>query len=578
MHRKTSVPRMAHWKCLVGLLLGGLLLGRAAAQEAPVAKVQGLLVPINGTKSIQTAKKAKLKTVTNQDPSVARVTANSDDPTQVLITGLRPGLTRLTLVDVNNNQEVYDVVVQTNVEHLQNILKRVAPTANLQLIPASENTIVIGGTVASSEDVDVIVRTAQSVGGFQVINKMRVGGVSQVQLCVVVAQVSRSEFRRMAFNFLTSGQHNFFGSTVGQAVGNPALVGVGSATNTVNGVLAGIPGVPNGEATNLFFGVLNTHDGFLAFLQALKDENVLKLLAEPKLVTMSGRPASFLSGGEQAVPVPAGLGQIGVQFEEFGTRLNFLPVVLANGKIHLEVEPEVSNLNAANGTSISGVTVPGRDTQRIHTTVELEDGQTFAIGGLIQRNVTGTITKVPVIGDLPFVGALFSSKSFTEVESELVILVTPRLVDPMACNQLPKYLPGRETRSPDDFELFLEGILEAPRGQREVFQDRHYVPAYKSGPTAGEFPCGDNGGRCGAGRCGSGTSGSGCTTGCGAQSSAAPVRKAAVVKAEDVPAAGQSVAASLAPSSGSDAVLPASDANTAVPPQIIGPEGSAGKQ
>jgi pilus assembly protein CpaC len=180
---------------------------------------------------------------------------------------------------------------------------------------------------------------------------------------------------------------------------------------------------------------------------------------------------------------------------------------MGNGRIHLEVEPEVSNLNPAFGTAISGTIVPGRDTQRVHTTVELEDGQTFAIGGLIQRNIIGTTTKVPILGDLPFVGVAFSSKSFDEKETELVILVTPRLVDAMACNQLPKYLPGDETRSPDDFELFLEGILEAPRGPREVFPDRHYRPAFKNSPTINTFPCaGEEGGHWGRkGGCGCGT-------------------------------------------------------------------------
>ena len=228
--------------------------------------------------------------------------------------------------------------------------------------------------------------------------------------------------------------------------------------------------------------------GFLGFLQALRDDAVVKSLSEPTLTTESGRPASFLIGGEQAVPVPAGLGQVGVQFEEFGTRLNFVPIILGNGKIRLEVEPEVSALNAANGTSIHGTVVPGRTTDRVNTTVELEDGQTFVIGGLIQHSVTGSTEKTPVLGDLPFVGAAFSSKSYQEQEKEVVILVTPHLVDAEDCSQAPKVLPGDETRRPDDFELFLEGILEAPRGPREVFPNHHYMAAYKNGPSAALYP------------------------------------------------------------------------------------------
>src|SRR5262249_53913336 len=162
-----------------------------------------------------------------------------------------------------------------------------------------------------------------------------------------------------------------------------------------------------------------------------------------------GRPASFLSGGEQAIPVPAGLGQVGVQFEEFGTRVNLLPIVLGNGKIHLEIEPEVSNLDAAAGTTIQGTIVPGRVVNRITTTVELEPGQTFVLGGLIQHDVVANAQKVPVVGDLPFLGTLFSTKSYLETERELLILVTPHLVDALDCSQVPKLFPGQETRSPD---------------------------------------------------------------------------------------------------------------------------------
>ena len=308
---------------------------------------------------------------------------------------------------------------------------------------------------------------------------------------------------------------------------------------------------------NILTGVITNNFRFLAFLNALRNESVVKLLAEPKLVSLSGRPASFLSGGEQAIPIPAGLGQVGVQFEEFGTRLNFLPVVLGNGKIHLEVEPEVSSLDAANGTSINGTVVPGRVTQRVHTTVELEDGQTFVIGGLIQRDVTGSTEKIPVLGDLPFVGVAFSSKSFRETEAELIVMVTPHLIDAMACDQVAKILPGQETRSPDDFELFLEGILEAPRGQREINLGKGYTGAFKNGPSASLYPCGES---CANGRCATG-----CATGNvgGCATPAAPV---VPVVTPVVPPAPQVMAdpqpAPVAPPE----VAPTADTQPVVPP------------
>src|SRR5205085_9908345 len=267
----------------------------------------------------------------------------------------------------------------------------------IQVLPTGPGSLLLTGTVDKPEQKQLAVETVRAASGLQVIDGLRVGGVQQVQLDVVVAQVSRSELRAMAFNFFTDSKNFFLGSTVGQAVVNPAIVGQTSSFLNVSGVLTGAPGTPNGLPTNFLAGVLHDRWGFLYFLQALRNEGVLKLMAEPRLVTMSGRQASFLSGGEQAIPVPAGLGQVGVQFEEFGTRLNFIPIVLGNGRIHLEVEPEVSSLNANAGVAIAGATVAGRATQRVHTTVELETAQTFVIGGLIQKSTTGSTNKVPVI-------------------------------------------------------------------------------------------------------------------------------------------------------------------------------------
>jgi pilus assembly protein CpaC len=187
--------------------------------------------------------------------------------------------------------------------------------------------------------------------------------------------------------------------------------------------------------------------------------------------------------------VAAGLGVTGIEFRPFGTDVDFLPVVLGNGRIHLEVAPRISALDQAAGTTINGGFVAGRIDQRISTTVELETGQTFVIGGLIQRTQQATANKVPVLGQIPFLGALFSEKISQEVETELVVMVTAHLVDAQSACQVAKVLPGQETRTPDDFELVLEGILEAPRGPRQVFQGNRYVPSHLVGPSADLFPC-----------------------------------------------------------------------------------------
>jgi pilus assembly protein CpaC len=467
------------------------LLQRPARAQAP-SGLANMTIAVQDSERRQMSTKKKITSIAIANPGVVTATAATENT--ALFVGQSPGSSTVTMTDEDGTKESFVVtVVAFNIKQLDAVLRKTVPTANVRLIPAGNNAVVLEGTVDRTEDLLLIQQTAQSVvGPIQIINGLRVGGPQQVQLDVIVAQVSRNELRAMAFNFLTSSRYGFFGSTVGQAVANPVTVGTGGVFSA-GGALLGTPGLPNGLPTNLLFGVVHDNWGFLGFLQALRTEGVLKLMAEPRLVAMSGRQASFLSGGEQAIPVPAGLGQVGVQFEEFGTRVNFVPVVLGNGKIHLEVEPEVSALDPASGTTIQGTVVPGRATQRVRTTVELESGQTFVIGGLIQHTVTGTTQKVPVLGDLPFLGAAFSSKTFNESEQELLILVTPHLVDAADCGQFPKCLPGQETRTPDDFELFLEGILEAPRGPREVFPGGRYQAAYRNGPSASTFPCGPNG-------------------------------------------------------------------------------------
>ncbi len=500
---------------------------------APRTAGNQVVIGVNTTERIQRRDKKPITEVNFTRPSIAVGAPAPGDPTTVLITGRQPGLTRVTLSARDATQESFELVVQVDVGYLKSVLARAVPTANLQLIPSTGGSVVIAGNVNRSEDIDIIMRTAISELGAaeRVVNAMRVGGVMQVQLDVVVAFVSRSELRRMSFDFVDQGLHHSLASTVGQGILFPTpgngITSMGNMFTIPNTV-----GTPNGAPANVFFTIFNDKQLFFGFLQALRNENLAKILAQPKLVTLSGRSATLLSGGEQAIPEAAGLGTISVRFEPFGTRLSFLPIVLGNGKILLEVEPEVSNIDQSVGTTIAGTAVPGRSTQSVHTTVEIEDGQTLAIGGLIQNSVIGTTIKVPILGDLPFLGAAFSSKSFSEVESELVVLVTPHLVDAMACDQLPKLLPGQETRTPDDFELFLEGILEAPRGPRDVCPGGRYQPAYKNGPTAGLYPCAGDG-TCGAanGGCGASCSGT-CTGGACGTAAAAPGAMAGTTPAE----------------------------------------------
>jgi pilus assembly protein CpaC len=484
MHRTLYRP----WSLMSGLLLAWIVGGFPAdgrAQSCPPPPGH-LVVVLNGTIRLQLSSKKPIKTVTNPKEGIVGLRTVERDPTTILVTGQAPGVTCLELEDADNNKESYKIIVQADMEYLNFQLKKAVPLANITPVPNGVGQVILTGYVTRAEDIPVAQAVAQGAG-FLAVNGLRVGGVQQVQLDVVVARVKRTKGRNFGFNFLQNSRNEFVGSTVGNLI--PALGNVGVPGTNLQPARFGqlINSAPS--QANVFGGIIGPNSGFLWFLQALETEGLAKLLARPRLVTRSGAPASFLDGGEQAVPVPAGLGQVGVQFEEFGTRLNFLPIVLGNGRIFLEVEPEVSALDASAGTSVSGTVVPGRATQRVHTSVEMESGQTFVIGGLIQHTVTGTATKIPVLGQIPFLGVAFSTKSFSEDETELIVMVTPHLVDAQSCDQVVKVLPGQESRSPDDFELFLEGILEAPRGPRAVFHGPCYVPAHMNGPTADLFPC-----------------------------------------------------------------------------------------
>ncbi|MCS7161087.1 MAG: type II and III secretion system protein, partial [Gemmatales bacterium] len=233
------------------------------------------------------------------------------------------------------------------------------------------------------------------------------------------------------------------------------------------------------SASNFLFGITDASSAFLGFVEALRREGLAKITSSPVVVTRSGRAARITVGGEQPYPTPAALGQPpGVEFRRFGTIVQFLPVVLGDGRIRVQVRAEVSRLDFSQPVQISGTIVPRFLTQEEETTVELESGQSLVLGGLLQTEVDAATNKVPFVGDLPFIGTAFRRVQYEEREQELIILVTPRLVGGLWPHQRPTCFPGLETRRPTDFELFLEGILEAPPGPRPLRPDGCYRPAH----------------------------------------------------------------------------------------------------
>jgi pilus assembly protein CpaC len=418
-----------------------------------------------------------------------------DQPTVVQITGKALGSTRVTLVTDPPEDERNTVIINVipDLSHIQAIVNRQFPMARVTLSLSGTGALLVSGHMDVAEDVAALISFLQGYG-FRVANNIKVGGVQQVQLEVCVATVDRTELRQMGFNFFQNVNGQYFGSTIGPVVQQPVLFQPASPPTSPMPAIFGTGGQPIGRfdpnVGNLFFGVTTNNSGLHAFLQALRQESLAKDIANPNLVTLSGRPATFLVGGDAPFGTAgaagiSGGGGAGIQFRPFGTRLTFLPVVLSDGRIRLEIEAEVSNIANDNvaGVGNPNIVAPSFRTNRIHTTVEMGNGESFALGGLLENQVVANTSKVPVLGDLPFVGSLWRQVSYREREIEVLVIVTPRLVDPLDCSQRTTKLPGQESRTPTDFELFLEGILEAPRGPRDLTPDGCYRPAHwMSGP------------------------------------------------------------------------------------------------
>jgi pilus assembly protein CpaC len=256
--------------------------------------------------------------------------------------------------------------------------------------------------------------------------------------------------------------------------------------------LLGIPGI--GDQVTLFGKGVFGNTAVFAFISALRQNNLLRVLAEPNLVAMSGQEATFLAGGEFPVPIPQNGGidnnPITIEFKEFGVKLSFVPLVLGDGRIRLKLAPEVSDLDFTNAVRFSGFVIPGLTTRRMSSTVEVGDGQSLAMAGLLNQSLAANKQVTPLLGDLPVLGTLFRSVRYQRKETELVVLVTPRLVSPMSPEEVPT-LPGEYWRHPSEAEIFwnqdLGGSAQSgtattrPSGQpgpaRKFYGHYGYVPA-----------------------------------------------------------------------------------------------------
>jgi pilus assembly protein CpaC len=394
------------------------------AGAAPLRVMVGKSLLINTTE--------RLKRVSVTDPSVADTLVVT--PTQVLVNGLAPGEVSLLIWDELERSRSFDLRVDVDITAASEEMHRLFPDETINVTP-SRNAIVLSGHV-TTEDVSKHAGALASAYSKNVVNVLTFGpvGSDEVLLEVKFAEVDRTALTQLGLNLFSTGSGNTLGGTTTGQFGGTRN---GTLTDSGNGSV-----YPNSatlaDTLNLFFFNPQVHLG--GVIKALQGKNLLQILAEPNLVALNGKEASFLAGGEFPFPVvqpgAGGISTVTVQFREFGVRLKFTPVIQPNGSIHLHVAPEVSTLDFANSVSVSGTTIPAISTRKAETEFELQDGQSFVIAGLMDNRVTNIDNKVPWLGDVPILGNFFKSKSAQKSNSELMVLCTVRRVSASA--QSPK--------------------------------------------------------------------------------------------------------------------------------------------
>lgn len=416
-------------------------LGRQPVHFKVSGPVERLEMIVNTSRILTTEHKVPQLLVENQGV----VRAQPISPNQVQLSALKAGFTTLTVWDENQGEHTIDVLVYGDARELENLLMTEFPEATLRVRPLA-SSVVISGYVPRAEMVSRIVRMAEDYYP-SVINNITIGGVQQILLHVKLMEVSRTKLRQLGFDWANFNGDDFVVQSV---------AGLISAANPTAGTVTSTGG------DSVAFGIVNDANSFFGFIDALRQYNLVKVLAEPTLVTVSGRPASFSSGGEFPIIVPQSLGTVSVEYRQFGTRVDFVPIVLGNGRVRLEVRPQVSEIDPSRSVTINNTTVPGLRTRWVDTGVEMKAGQTLPLAGLIQTQIESQNVGLPWLADLPGVGAAFRRVREQNNEIELLILVTPEFVDALDASEVPPCGPGQLTTSPNDIDLYGRGYLEVP--------------------------------------------------------------------------------------------------------------------
>jgi pilus assembly protein CpaC len=365
----------------------------------------------------------------------------------IYIKGLKPGVTNLTLWKNGHIFRIYDITVNFDISLLKRKIHEILPDEKDIRIFAAKNSIALSGTVSSTGDLDQVLVLAKAFSGEgNITNLLKVGGGQQVMLEVRIAEMSRTVLNRLGINFSVVNTAGEFGV---QLLGGLSSFALGE--DEIGDTLY------SPDVTGLFRFISDSGVQYTGIIDFLKGNGMVKILAEPTLIAISGQTANFLAGGEFPIPELDDEGNVGVEFKPYGVELAFTPTVMSAKRISIRVEPVVSELDFSVSTTIGGATVPGILARRASTMVELADGQSFAIAGILKETSRENLSKYPGLGDIPILGALFKSKSFQKNETELVIIVTPHLVKPL--DMAEQTLPTDFYIEPDDAEFYLWGIF-----------------------------------------------------------------------------------------------------------------------
>lgn len=420
----------------------------AQAQSLRVVK-QGtsstLNVPMNRAVVVESDQPFAELSIAN--PAIADISSLSDRTIYVL--GKSPGVTTLTILDAAGRLLTnVDVIVAADITEFKQRLGQILPGEQIEVRTANDG-IVLSGTVSSAARLQRALDLAERYAPERVSNLMSVGGVQQVMLKVRFAEMERNVSKSLSTSLALDG--GIFGGNANVSGGTNTNNNSGSQGNSLSGT---IPGTSEANGALLFgFGAGSVEVGLL--LEALESKGVVRTLAEPNLTALSGQEAKFLAGGEYPVPVSQDNGSVSVEFKPFGVELNFTPRVVDGDLINLELEAAVSSIDPTNGFTSNAFTIDAFRRRETSTTVELRDGESFAVAGLLQDEFIDTNGQVPWLGDIPILGTLFRSAQYQRSQSELVIIITAHLVTPTRGEAL--VLPTDRIMPPSEKDLFLNG-------------------------------------------------------------------------------------------------------------------------